>query len=74
MQHGVRQGHAASLDICHGRLAAKGAADVVERPRTDAGLSAKQVGIDGKRGVGGISFDGPPGAVAQVIGVGRGHG
>ena len=24
MQHGVRQGHAASLDICHGRLAAKG--------------------------------------------------
>ena len=60
MQHRVRQSHVASLDIRDGRLAAEGAADVVEHPRRDAGLSAKKVPTDGKRRVGGISFDGPP--------------
>jgi hypothetical protein len=42
MQHRVRHGHVASLNIRNGRLAAKGTADVVKRPRTGAGLSAKQ--------------------------------
>jgi hypothetical protein len=59
MQHRVRR-HVASLDIRDGRLAAEGAADVVERPRTDTGLSTKPGATDGKRRVGGIPFEEAP--------------
>jgi len=71
MQHGVRQGHVASLNIRDGRLAAEGAADVVERFRTDAGLSAKHVATDRKHRVGGISFDDPPDPHTSIFGLRR---
>jgi hypothetical protein len=60
LQHRMRQAHAALLDICDGRLTAECTADVVERSRRDAGLSAKQVDTDGKCRVGSTSLDGPP--------------
>ena len=66
-QHRMRQSHTASLDIGDGRLTAERVANVVERSRADAGLSAKPIETDGERWVSSISFDDVPDFQAQFF-------